>query len=87
MRQIQENKRKLYIQTSTIIKEEWKNNNPTKRDSRNICKSLWKNLKKHTKETRKKKTAAIFFDIEKAYKKQKEKIPLNNWKPWESITE
>ena len=44
-----------YIQTSITIREEWKSNNPTKRHSRNICRPLWKNLAKHTKETRKKK--------------------------------
>ena len=44
MGKVQENKWKLYIQTSTTIREEWKSNNPTERD-----------LSKHTKETRNKK--------------------------------
>ena len=55
MGKVQENKRKLYIQTSTTIREEWKSNNPTERDIGNIRKPLQKNLTKHTKETRNKK--------------------------------
>ena len=56
MGKVQENKWKLYIQTSTTIREEWKSNNPTERDSGNIHRPFGKNLTKHTKETRKKKT-------------------------------
>ena len=36
MRKIQENKQKLYIQTSITIREEWKSNNPTERNSGHI---------------------------------------------------
>ena len=47
MGKVQENKRKLYTQTSITIREEQKNNNPAERDGGNICRPLWKILTKH----------------------------------------
>ena len=84
MGKVQENKRKLYIQTSTTIREEWKSNNPTERDSGNIRRPLQKNLTKHTKETRKKKEESKgktdHHPYNEAFKEEELKIAMKQQK-------